>query len=735
MTDMRDENKVPYVGPRPFGPADKDIFFGREIEIEDIVSLILAHKILIIYAQSGVGKTSVLNAGVIPRLEQEHSTVYTARVKGLPVDDTKKNGNIFVNNSIESMKKDEQPQEGATICSFLEANINNIKGSQDQLVAVIFDQFEEIFTSHLDRWKDREAFFKQICEAAEKIMNLRIIFVIREEFIGRLESFTYLFPNRMRTRYRLERLGEQAAITAIKKPLEKLKYYFEEDVAEQVVSDLLKTRYEIDHGRSTESFGEFIEPLHLQIVCRELGRNLPTNENKISAEHIKQFCEVHDVIVRYFDECIKKTAEAASVDEGELRLWLEQKFIATSGTRSLLSGTDLEGWPMKKRAVDCLEEFHIVTGVSVSNALKVYELSHDIFISAITKSNANWFKNFPVKQGPDYTSGLNLLKRQAHKLALERIYGYLYNEPPSIVLRKFKSTPDEMKADWQTAQTSLASDILDGELDFKSIISNNSYEYYYLEQVWLKDVKLFRAYLAWQNSGRGLQSKERADRDYYNVCEDIRNSLISGPRDSISYFKEVQEYLETHYLTYGRIDDKNKTDAHELIRKKAERLWQTTGNNNENDNWFRAKLYVRMYYENIIPAVIDKNDSNTAMVLKAFQFSKTAENRYLIINCFEAAVAIHFLDKDVINNILENPKLYDFSMIQVSDWPENITIPSECNERFRYEKEDRQIIYEGEMDENILKALQTKLSKEEHKAAVNKLFFQSRLKPLSHMIL
>src|SRR5688500_9637187 len=61
----------PYIGPRPFGKADVDKkrFFGRDSEADEIVSLILGHRLILVYAQSGAGKTSIINAKVTPMLE------------------------------------------------------------------------------------------------------------------------------------------------------------------------------------------------------------------------------------------------------------------------------------------------------------------------------------------------------------------------------------------------------------------------------------------------------------------------------------------------------------------------------------------------------------------------------------------------------------------------------------------------------------------------------------------
>ena len=58
----------PFVGPRPFEKEDSDRFFGRTRETEELLSLIIAHRAVLVYAQSGAGKSSLLRAGVIKRL-------------------------------------------------------------------------------------------------------------------------------------------------------------------------------------------------------------------------------------------------------------------------------------------------------------------------------------------------------------------------------------------------------------------------------------------------------------------------------------------------------------------------------------------------------------------------------------------------------------------------------------------------------------------------------------------
>src|SRR5262245_37905442 len=68
-------NREPYVGPRPFTRDDQKLFFGRDREAADLFSLIIAHPVVLLYSQSGAGKSSMLNAKIIPMLEDRGSQI------------------------------------------------------------------------------------------------------------------------------------------------------------------------------------------------------------------------------------------------------------------------------------------------------------------------------------------------------------------------------------------------------------------------------------------------------------------------------------------------------------------------------------------------------------------------------------------------------------------------------------------------------------------------------------
>ena len=163
---------------------------------------------------------------------------------------------------------------------------------------VIFDQFEEIFSLYQDRWKDREGFFEQVSTALEADPLLRVVFVMREDFIAQLDPYADLLPERLRTRFHMERLRREAALLAIKEPLRNTGRSFAEGVAEKLVDDLLTIQVETMPGKTAEVTGEFIEAVQLQVVCQSLWKELPPDERQITFQHLETYGNVEQALYK-----------------------------------------------------------------------------------------------------------------------------------------------------------------------------------------------------------------------------------------------------------------------------------------------------------------------------------------------------------------------------------------------------------------------------------------------------
>ena len=274
----------PFVGPRPFETEDRDRFFGRTRELEELLSLIIAHRAVLVYAQSGAGKTSLLKAGVIPRLlERGYKVLPPARVQCiLPTDlPAEKVANIFVFHALQHWAADpchgRSPEDCAqmTLAEFLKTLVPPDRPDEESSVpmVIVFDQFEEFFTANADRWQERAPFFKELSQALEEIPTLKVVFVMREEYIAQLEAFTELLPEKLRTRLHLERLRGNSARSAVVKPFQSRGLSFDAGAAEKLLAELCEIR--VSEGNTfREGHGEFVEPVQLQVVCQSLWGNL-----------------------------------------------------------------------------------------------------------------------------------------------------------------------------------------------------------------------------------------------------------------------------------------------------------------------------------------------------------------------------------------------------------------------------------------------------------------------------
>src|SRR5690349_16287494 len=195
----------PYVGPRPFAREDENLFFGRDREASGLTLLVIAHREVVVYGPSGVGKTSLINAGLLPRLEteEEFEVLGPVRVQGaIPGFAT---SNTFIFHTLINLANAEaEPQHLARISlrDFLRR-----RGSQEECPKprlLIFDQFEEIFTAHANCWQERQGFFEQVRDALNADPMLRSLFVMLADYVGRLDRYARILPQKFRTRFYLE---------------------------------------------------------------------------------------------------------------------------------------------------------------------------------------------------------------------------------------------------------------------------------------------------------------------------------------------------------------------------------------------------------------------------------------------------------------------------------------------------------------------------------------------------
>jgi hypothetical protein len=370
----------PYVGPRPFERDDASRFFGRTREARDLASLVVAHRVVLVYSPSGAGKSSLVNAGVTPLVESKGCSVMSTVRVGALTDESAEN--VFVAAVTTQMGGD-----SGSIASALQVQPQPVDEEGDPAPRVlILDQFEELFTSHPEYWSHRAGLFDGLRTALTAEEGLRVLLVMREEYLAQLEPYAPMFPARLKVRFRLDRLDREEALAAVTLPLHGSGRSFAPGVAESLVDDLLRLRIDTGAGDVVDVTGEFVEPVQLQVVCSRLWTELPAGVTEIRAEHASELADLDAVLGRFYDEALARACAASSLPEHALRRWVRDELITPGGTRSTVYRGRDETAGLPNAALDALEANRLVRAEQRAGALW-YELTHDRLIAPIKRSN------------------------------------------------------------------------------------------------------------------------------------------------------------------------------------------------------------------------------------------------------------------------------------------------------------------------------------------------------------
>ncbi|CAG0931851.1 putative serine/threonine-protein kinase PkwA [Thermoflexales bacterium] len=388
--DQQPMKNNPYIGPRPFERSDRDRFFGRAREMRDLLSLIMAERVVLFYAQSGAGKTSLLNTQIVPALEEEGFKVLPiARVgSGAPRGvDAASIKNLFVFSALLTLagpQGDSDLLHQQTLKSFL-ASI----ADDEHPPIVIFDQFEELLTTHRARWEDARGFFEQLRDALQAIPRLGVVLAMREDHVAGLDPYAALLPKRLKTRFRMELLGYDGALEAVRKPAQNTGCAYGTGVAERLVDDLRRIQVTANSTETSNgALGAYVEPVQLQVVCRRLWDNLPEREERIITwSEIEQFGDIDRALTDFYESVLQHTAQETPVSERQLRRWFATELITPMKTRGLALRGEHGTNGLSNEAVDVLDRQHLIRAEARAGAYW-YELAHDRLVEPIVTSNA-----------------------------------------------------------------------------------------------------------------------------------------------------------------------------------------------------------------------------------------------------------------------------------------------------------------------------------------------------------
>lgn len=234
--NLMGQDKNPFPGLRPFQAEEAHLFFGRERYIDTVIDKLIKHHFVSIVGNSGSGKSSLLRAGVIPKLEaQQNWIMVTMRPGKSPVEElnqtlAKISELKFSTTSAESLKILQQNELG------LVQLLRNVIPPKQKLVLVV-DQFEELFRFNKAHEETALQFVTLLLKAIQQAdVPIYVIITLRSDFIGDCEQFMGLPEAINNGQFLIPRLKRDELQLSITGPIE----YAGQRISPRLVQQLVK---------------------------------------------------------------------------------------------------------------------------------------------------------------------------------------------------------------------------------------------------------------------------------------------------------------------------------------------------------------------------------------------------------------------------------------------------------------------------------------------------------------
>jgi WD40 repeat protein len=422
----------PYQGLMPYLEEQADFFFGREKWSAIITDNLMVSRLTILYGTSGVGKTSVLRAGVAHHLRQlaqknlkesgqpEFAVVVFSAWRDEPVAGLVQKVEKDVKKILPAVKV---PEPGTSLAKTLEnwakVLVTDPERSSGKLL-IILDQFEEYFQYHSH--KDGEGTFAFEFPRAINQSGLPVNFLIslREDALAKLDHFKGRISNLFGNYLRIPHLDEESAVDAIRKPLgvfnQRLKageksIGIETELVQEVLEQVKVGKVSfVESGKGgRERPSTAIETSYLQLVMERLWKEeIKIGSDCLRLETFKRLGEAENIVKQHLNERM----EPLSREEKKIAAQVFQYLVTPGGTKITYPALELaeKGKVKKQQKLEDLlnklssPEQRILRSVGPSSEkpnvssekpnVERYEIFHDKLAPAVLE----WRRRYLQKQ-------------------------------------------------------------------------------------------------------------------------------------------------------------------------------------------------------------------------------------------------------------------------------------------------------------------------------------------------
>lgn len=384
----------PYPGPRAYQAGEK--LYGRARELAELRNLLTAERLVLLYSPSGAGKSSLIEAALVPELVRRRFRVRPVASVGTPPTEGLPPGtNRYILSVLLALEQDQPPAEQLPLPVLGTLNLavyldrrRAAEGIVDEVL--VFDQFEEVLTLDPTDLAAKTEFFVGLGEALRDRRRWAL-FALREDYLAGLDPYREHLPGGLAAGFRLDLLGPAAARLAIQEPARTAKIDFTDTAATKLVDDLRRVHVQQPDGTTVEQLGPWIEPVQLQVVCRRLWERLPPQTTQIEAMDLEVVGDVNSALAGYYSaRVIDRVDSFAStkITERQIRDWFDH-LITAQGLRGQVLQEPGASQGLDNRVIWSFVDDHLLRAEQ-RRGVVWFELAHDRLVDPIQESNQTW---------------------------------------------------------------------------------------------------------------------------------------------------------------------------------------------------------------------------------------------------------------------------------------------------------------------------------------------------------
>src|SRR5215470_1907724 len=394
-----------YPGAQPFSDdtLSRKVFFGREREVSALSDQILAQRMLVVYGRSGLGKSSLLNAGVAQHVRDEGCLPLIVRVNDVV---TGPHASVFRGIREAAARQQVEYLEGDTGSLWLFfKTVEFWRGDLLLTPILILDQFEELFT--LQGSAARTEFLSDLgslvrgtapADVAQTHPSLsqtapvvHVVLSLREDFLGPLEEVADRIPQILDHRFRVLPLSREAAARAMTGPaaiedadLETKPFRYDPQTLDTILTYLSRRRLP-----SRSETTRYVEPFQLQLICQRFERMAAAADQRRQSEadvlltlrDIGGMESLEEILRDFYRQVVNTLPDRRT--RKAVRLLCENYLISPEGRRLSLEESEIKRQLMLPSAtLKRLVSERLLRSDSRAEST-YYELSHDALVEPV----------------------------------------------------------------------------------------------------------------------------------------------------------------------------------------------------------------------------------------------------------------------------------------------------------------------------------------------------------------